>query len=687
MRSQNAEVKSINRKDKTIELEDGRTVPLPDDLAFEFFGSEASKEKKKGIAEAVGSVQKGVENLPFGSEVGAFTSGATEGNPFVKLATNFLDYIPESVASITPGKGQEDMGFFSRLGENIEAVRSGRREGKQKIQQENPNSYLGGELAGVASSFVTPLPKFVQGSPVAQSIAIGQGMSDKSVLNDPMGVLKDTAIDAGIGKAFGMLGNKLENVAAERGALRKYPELLAQHAAAETQAQKKFIAEMARKLDAVGTELRGGIPKGSMMVDDFINSSINMSPIAGTPQASNLSKFFKALGQSAPETMNADELKKIFQAVESRMAIGVAEEIPILNQFRQHLVDNLPLGAASTAVKNKFGTRLINSFEKQIDRSVSAFLSDKNLVKSIESFAGKDAVKNLAQDMKKFVKSGYDKMTPAQFIEDIKSGNINDRLMWYVENNNKLQQIENKIEGTLQQLQNIAPLAQLRSPEVQSLIRARDEIQKLKSTLQSNISNSVSSNATSLSIYEQDVLNKVSSKLANAVGVQPTGNLRSPTNMRPSPTAPPQAPQVGKMAQFFEKPNFYTSSLKKLGSLRGGGGIAKLGYLAKGLPKMGAAGGALAGAAGLTAALRGVTSPTALGAFAREGIQKGGMRFVVESIAERYPSYQNGVLKDPMDRRAASSEIEQDDDIGIEDKAVLQARINRGQNIETLIKD
>jgi hypothetical protein len=683
----NSDVKSINRKDRTIELADGRKVPLPDDLAFEFFGSEAAKEKKKGISEAVGSVQKGVENLPFGAEMGAFTSGATEGNPFVKLATNFLDYVPETIASISPGKGQEEMGFFSRLGENIEAVRSGRREGKQKIQQENPNSYLGGELAGVASSFVTPLPKVIQGSPVAQSIAIGQGMSDKSILNDPMGVLKDTAIDAGIGKAFGMVGNKLEKVAAERGALRKYPELLAQHAAAETQAQKKFISEMARKLDAMGAEIKGGIPKGSMMVDDFINSSINMSPIAGTPQASNLTKFFNAIGQSAPETMNIDELKKIFQSIEGRMALGVAEEIPILNQFRQHLVDNLPLGAASSAVKNKFGTRLINSFEKEIDKSVNAFLSDSKLVKSIESFAGKDTVKNLAQDLKKFVKSGYEKMTPAQFMEDMKSGNLQDRLMWYVENNNKLQQIEQKIESTLQQLQNIAPLAQLRSPEVQNLIRARDEIQRLKGSLQANISNSVSSNATSLSIYEQDVLNKVTSKLANAVGVQPTGNLRPATNMRPSPTATPQAPQVGRMAGFFEQPNFYSSNLKKLGNMRGGAGIAKLGYLAKGLPKMGVAGGAMAGAAGLTAALRGVTSPTALGAFAREGIQKGGMRFVVESISEKYPSYQNGVLSDPMDRRAASSEIEQDPDIGLEDKAILQARINRGQNIETLIKE
>lgn len=684
---QNSDVKSINRKDKTIELADGRKIPLPDDLAFEFFGSEAAKEKKKGISEAVGSVQKGMENLPFGDSIGASISGATEGNPFVKLATNFLDYIPESVASLSPGKGQEDMGFFSRLGENVEAVRSGRREGKQKIQQQNPNSYLGGELAGVASSFVTPLPKVIQGSPVAQSIAIGQGMSDKSVLNDPMGVLKDTAIDAGIGKAFGMAGNKLEKIAAERGALRKYPELLAQHAAAETQAQKKFISEMARKLDAMGTEIKGGIPKGSMMVDDFINSSINMSPIAGTPQSSNLTKFFNAINQSAPETMNAQELKKIFQAIEGRMALGVAEEIPILNQFRQHLVDNLPLGAASNAVKNKFGTRLLGSFEKEIDRSVNNLLSDKKLTAYLETYVGKSGINNLAKDIKKFVKSGYDKMTPAQFIEDVKSGNLQDRLMWYVENNQNFAKMDQAVAKQLTELQNISPLGQLRSPEVEKLIKANNELLRMKDSLKANILNSVSSNATSLSIYEQDVLNKVTSKLANAVGVQQTGNLRPATNMRPTPTAPPQAPQTGRMAGFFEQPNFYSSNLKKLGSLRGGGGIAKLGYLAKGLPKMGVAGGAMAGAAGLTAALRGVTSPTALGAFAREGIQKGGMRFVVESIADKYPSYENGVLRDPMDRRAASSEIEQDPDIGLEDKAILQARINRGQNIETLIKE
>lgn len=687
-----AQVKSINRADKTVELEDGRKIPLPDDLAFEFFGSQAAKEKKQGISEAVGTVQQGVSAIPGGESTGAFLSGASEGNPFSKLATNLLDYVPEALSSIKPGEGQEEMNYFQRLGENVEAVRAGRRQGKGKIQEENPKSFLAGEVAGIGSGLVTPLPKVVQGSPVAQSVLMGAGMSDKNVFQDPLGVAKDTAIDAAIGKTFGMAGNKLEKIAEERGALRKYPQLLEAHTQAQTKAEKKFISEMARKLDAVDRDLSaGGIPKGALRVNEFINDSIGLSPLAGTTQGNNLSKFLSGLESAVPDSMKAADLKKVFSSIEGRLATATAEEAPVLNAFRDHLVQSLPIGAAGNAVKDKFGTRIFSSFEKQIDKSVNKFLSDTKMVNDVKNVLGKGSVDNLADDLKRFVKTGFDKINPVEFMEDLKSGNLQDRLMWFFDNEKKLLSLENKLESEIQNIINGAinnkPIASFRGSEVANLIKARDEIQGMRQSLRTNLSNSISSNLTSASIYERDILQKVSSKMANAVGVQNPFSAMKPTNMRPMQSAPPSAPQVGRLAEFFEQPNFYKNNLKKLTNFKGAGGLAKMGYLFKGLPKAGVAAAAGAGVAGLTSALRGVTSPTALGAFARQGIQRGGLRFVVESIADKYPSYERGILTDPQDRRSATAEIEQDQDIGLEDKAVLQARINRGLSIEDLIKE
>ncbi len=681
-----AKVKSINRADKTIEMEDGRKIPLPDDLDFEFFASPAAHKKKQGLAQAVGDVQKGISNVPGGQMAGAAMSGFGEGNPYVKLATNFFDYVPESIASITPGEGQEDMGYLARLGENVGALRAGRREGKQQIQRDNPKSYLAGQIAGVGTGLVMPLPKAVSG-PVMQSVLMGAGMSDKNVFQDPMGVAKDTAIDASIGKAFGVVGNKFEKIAAERAALRNHPELLRAHREATTQAEKKFISEMAQKLDAVDTHIGAGISKGAIDSKGFVNSNIGASALAGTPQGNGLSQFFMAMENSAPASMKSADLKKIFTAIEGRMATAAAEEIPILNAFREHLVQNLPLGAAANGVKEKFGTKILGGFEKAIDKSVTKFLSDKKVVADIEAIAGKGSTKNLATELKDFIKSGYEKITPAEFLEDMKSGALTQKMMDFFDNNPGLKNIEQGIEAALNHAQNVAPVAQSRGSQIANLVKAQAELQAMKTSLASKVFKDVSSQASSAYILENEILHKVSGKLSNAVGVQNPYSTSVPSNMRPVATPAPEAPQVGKVASFLEKPDFYSSNLKNLTNFQGRSGMAKLGYLFKGLPQAKLAATAGIGAAGLTSALRGVTSPTALGAFAREGIQKGGMRFVVESIADKYPSYQNGVLTDPQDRRSATAEIEQDQDIGLEDKAVLQARINRGLSIEKLIKD
>ncbi len=76
-----------------------------------------------------------------------------------------------------------------------------------------------------------------------------------------------------------------------------------------------------------------------------------------------------------------------------------------------------------------------------------------------------------------------------------------------------------------------------------------------------------------------------------------------------------------------------------------------------------------------------LTSPTALGEAARMTFRQGGIQ-AIESWAQRYPSYQNGILQSPQDRRSLTKEIEDASDIPIEQKAVIQSKVNRGKPLQ-----
>ena len=212
------------------------------------------------MAEAVKTVQEGVSKIPGGESIGAFASSAGESSIFPKIATNFLDYVGETIPSISQGEGQEGMGFFERLGENVSALRAGRREAKGEIAQKNPKASIAGTVAGIGADLALPLPKGLKAqSPITQCAVLGGLYSlgdDKSILEDPLGVAKDVAIGGSLGAGIGAVGSKLEKVAQDRAALRKYPELLQKHQEATTKAEKQFITEMSRKLDSIQTELR-----------------------------------------------------------------------------------------------------------------------------------------------------------------------------------------------------------------------------------------------------------------------------------------------------------------------------------------------------------------------------------------------------------------------------------------------
>lgn len=82
---------------------------------------------------------------------------------------------------------------------------------------------------------------------------------------------------------------------------------------------------------------------------------------------------------------------------------------------------------------------------------------------------------------------------------------------------------------------------------------------------------------------------------------------------------------------------------------------------------------------GAASLMRGLTRPTAGMALARGLVQKAGVISAIDSLAMKYPSFSDGVIADPNERLQASADIERNHDLDVEDKAIMQMKINRGQ--------
>jgi hypothetical protein len=83
------------------------------------------------------------------------------------------------------------------------------------------------------------------------------------------------------------------------------------------------------------------------------------------------------------------------------------------------------------------------------------------------------------------------------------------------------------------------------------------------------------------------------------------------------------------------------------------------------------------------AAMKVLTSPTEVGQVARMTFKQAGIE-AINSWAQRYPSYHDGILENPQERRSLTKEIEDDPEIPIEQKALIQSQVNRGKSINQM---
>jgi hypothetical protein len=676
------EIDLIDPETKTIHYKSGKVVPLSEEASFNLFAKPSQRQVREGVKESELKTHEEIGNLTGSKGVNTFLKNLSD-NVFTRFGTDYItDPLAAGFGAISTREGQEDQNFFQRLGENYSSQRMGRRDARKIIDEDSPRAALAGKVGAVGIDLATPMGRIGR-SPTAVGALFGAGSSDRSLFEDPGQVLKGAAGGAALGYGVGKVGGALERVASERRALRQFPEVEREAQKAYQQRLQNFRSTVKEKLGAAQKDLgKFGISKEAMDIDNFIAREIGVSALAGTKEGAEFEKFLKTLEGNLPETLQANDLQRLYEAIEVRAAAASEGSQPLYQSLKQHLVEKLPIGAAQNKVMGKIFPRVEKEASKVIEQAFETL--PKNVIKELEIEFGNGAVQKMKDSLKSDLAQTFSQMTPDEFMNALNQGS-GDWVTNILNNNPTYQGMSSLPSYKISQNYPGQPpefAASIRNSFPSAIFEAETRMQQLPAQIQQKIENILRKNANEAFILTADTQRKVSSRLSNATGVQNPFTSAAPTNLPVGPYVAPQAPQVGRMAERFET--------TPLGVSRAGSDAFNVTALGKlfGVPKIGAAVAAGKGLkVGLEGMLRGLTSPGAMGNFARTSAQQGGLKFVVERISSSYPSYEKGVLKDPQDRKMAVSEIEIDSDLGIEDKAQLQAYINRGKNLELLIKE
>ena len=644
-------VKKISLGENKVYLEDGRSIPLDPELKEMI----QNPEQARRVGEVIQSKrdwQKGVESIPGGGEMHAF-SAAIGRSAAGNLAKNYLSYpLAGAIGAIQTRPGQEGKGFFDRLGENIKTARMADQYYDPGLKEQYPMSSKVGALMGFGAD--VGLASAVPGGAMAEGAALGFAGSP-AIYDQPGEALKGTALGGAIGYGAGKVGSGIKNVAAQRAARREFQAATEALPAEQRAAREAFRSTQREKLNAAAQDLRRGVNKSSLNNNAFIQGTLNLSEHAGSAEANAVERFVTKVESGLPENMTAKDVVKLFDAVEGRIAKASEAEIPLLQAYKQHLVEQIPIGASNNAIKEQIGNLLIQRVEARGGKLA------KDLGNNSAQFN-----KNLQQNISKLIKD----MQPGEFAASLESGELRDLIRQETQKAYREVFTSGKVS---KQFQNSSFLKNI---EQKSQRVADDMVQGLSNDFQA-----LQAQGADLGAYVQ---RRVSSRVRNATGSpNPVADI-APTNQLQMPPEPVQ-PQIGAMAERFETQPFTPlQDLKEAGKESVGVGL--LGKLF-GLPTKAIAGARALyglGKAGIEGGARFITAPTRVSEMTREVIGRGGLPLLVESIATTYPSYDKGILLDPLDRQDAVAELENNPYIPLEQKAILQAKINRGRSIEEL---
>lgn len=485
-------------------------------------------------------------------------------------------------------------------------------------------------------------------------------------------------------------------------ALKDLPEL-------QKKAQQEYSANVVKNAEGISN----AFPKDSKIfssqfgTSDFIDESIQKSGIAGSREANQASRILKSIFPEG-EILTGKELSARYKALEGAIQKATPEVREVLNEFKTHMGDRLP----SILADNLAYTRIVPTLKRQVEREVASVLDAMQL--SETGIASRPFLKSRANSN---ISQLFREMTPQEFMQKMQSGEIRQQILKGVMNPNDFS------SGGLASLKPGRKAMAMSSEELQRLginipNPSQAKYDEFSNLFMNKLDKALAKAELKMIATDVDASTKLGAKVRKTYGtaepvpapnapiapeplasplppgeLPPVGatNLPPPVappvvppmpgkpGLLPEPTAPmpipePTLPAAQGMAEragdFLEQP------------ILGGGGpgvmnnpLLKLGGLKYLLGK------AALPAEAAYLGMKGLTSPTAAGQAARLSFKQGGIQ-AIDMWAQKYPSYRNGILENPQERRSLTKEVEDDSEIPIEQKAVIQSKINRGKPLQ-----
>lgn len=485
-------------------------------------------------------------------------------------------------------------------------------------------------------------------------------------------------------------------------ALKELPEI-------QKKAQQEYSANVVKNAEGISN----AFPKDSKIfssqfgTSDFIDESIQKSGLAGSREANQASRILKSIFPEG-EILTGKELSTRYKALEGAIQKATPEVREVLNEFKTHMGDRLP----SILADNLAYTRIVPTLKRQVEREVISALDAMQL--SETGVASRPFLKSRATSN---INQLFREMTPQEFMQKMQSGEIRQQILKGVMNPNDFS------SGGLASLKPGRKALTMSSDELQRLginipNPSQAKYDEFSNLFMNKLDKALAKAELKMIATDFDASKKLGAKVRKTYGTAepvPAPNapiapepLASPlppgelppmgTTQLPPPVAPPVVPPMpakpGLMAEPIAPAAIPEPMLppaqgmaERAGDfleqpLLGGGGqgvmnnpLLKLGGLKYLLGK------AALPAEAAYLGMKGLTSPTAAGQAVRQSFKQGGIQ-AIDMWAQKYPSYRNGILENPQERRSLTKEVEDDFEIPIEQKAVIQSKINRGKPLQ-----
>lgn len=484
--------------------------------------------------------------------------------------------------------------------------------------------------------------------------------------------------------------------------------------------QKKAQAEHSENVIRNAQHIESSFPKGATItrshlgVNEFIDQSVEKAGLGGTTEGAKAVRILNSLFPEG-ETLTASQLAKRYRGIEEAISKSSPDVQKALSEFKTFVGEKMPTILADNMAYARIMPSLKSSIEKEVSLVLKAMELPEQGLGSYGQFYGraKNNIDNLFREI-----------TPEKFLSRLQNGEIKAEIQSRIMTPNDFsvgfelprelrKAAKRGTKANLQELQ--AAGLNVTDPIMQ---RYEKFVADLSKKLEKTFSRA---DLKSLGV-EIDASKRLGGKVKGTFGlaspveppIKPTApvypnipprpqaapeiappNLPPPVgNPPPIPPAIPKAslaplpikpvstpfipremPQLAPAANMTERTGDF---LEK--NLLGGKGlvnnpITKLAGLKYLLGK-----GAVPLEAGYLA-IKGLTSPTSLGERARTSFKRFGVA-AIEAMAQKYPSYQDGILQSPEDRRSLNKEIEDNGEIPTEQKAIFQSKINRGKRLQ-----